>query len=650
MKRVLLFALVIPLVFAASTRAGDPPRIRGTLHGDIQWSGEVLLGGDVTIAADALLRIAPGTQVRIAKNASPRGGLDDGLVEIQVYGGILAEGTDRHPITFAPEGMDRLQGPRPSRGWPVDWHGLIVYPAGRERSRLRWCVFQRAFTGVQAGGEGLLLEDCVFHACRMGVGTGRLWATRDESVAVWDANAPRLLRCRFGDCVAGVTVEGTARPHLERCVIHNCRFGVGNRRAGVTWSVSGLGPFLDRCDILFCRVGVHGPSRIVNSMLLFNGAALSPSAFQRRYGVSTDRVVRSHNLYYGNRFLVRGDTDLGAHPVFENPMLAASPSVASPLDHLMGDLARRYGLLPRSPALGKATDGGDLGAVGASGNRLPWQTLPDLVDAFVFRDWLVLGPAAEVGEGPRPRALERMGRKSPTPGELVEGAAWARFVTEGRPPLRPPFLRPGGGTLWAISTCVGADPGVRELRIGADAKVRAWWNGRALRLPDRRRRFDADDMRVPVEVEEGRNVLVVHLEPWTSAPRFLARLVAPTGDEGRLVRVIEDPSPRRPPRPKDVLKKAVAHVPKKTGLVEGRVFLHARIHWDVLRRGGDVVFLSSAGTERRPSSLRVLPKRRMIEFEGVRLVKGATYEVRTTGLVDPAGEPLPDATVELIWR
>lgn len=62
------------------------PRWAGTLRGEIFWTGEVIVEGDLTIAREGLLIIYPNTRVRIAGVDRLKSGLDPTRCELRIQG------------------------------------------------------------------------------------------------------------------------------------------------------------------------------------------------------------------------------------------------------------------------------------------------------------------------------------------------------------------------------------------------------------------------------------------------------------------------------------------------------------------------------------------------------------------------------------
>ncbi|WP_417909069.1 NosD domain-containing protein [Candidatus Electronema sp. PJ] len=117
---------------------------KGVIDKNTTWSGEILVKGDVEVAAGATLTIMPGTTVRFAKiepfgpeklhiekdNHLPR-------IEILVRGLLYAQGTKKKKITFA----SAEASPKPG-----DWGGLNFNSS--VGNIVEHCIIMHADTGV----------------------------------------------------------------------------------------------------------------------------------------------------------------------------------------------------------------------------------------------------------------------------------------------------------------------------------------------------------------------------------------------------------------------------------------------------------------------------------------------------------------------
>jgi len=638
------------LVLAPRVSADEPveTEFRGSLKEDATWRGTVRLTGDVTVEEGVRLVIERGTRVVISSRADPRGGWNDGLVEIHVRGLLLADGELGQPVEFVPQVW--LANPpkeRPRREL-MPWLGIVFHPEAKPHAELKGCVFQGALEAVQVGSSDLRLRDCVFHRCSTGVQTGILWAAPDKMGREVDAGTCVLDDCRFGECFAGVTVEADGRPEIERCLFFGCVFGVANRRDGITWSARSLGPFADRSLFLRCGVGLQGASRITNSMFVQNRLALQASTFQQRYSSVTDRVVRSHNLYWENEQLALGDTPAGDAVLLRDPEFVRELPVTPDVPTLSANLRALFQLRPTSPALGSASDGGDRGIAGQIGTLRPWEILARRDEAFVLGRWLVAGPPSAVDVDLDGKQVRKLDGHPPQPGQSFGDGSWAVLDSagEGSGEASPLMAEGRSARRVAVALCRAEREVEATLLLGLDGMARAWWNGRPLGLPTGVRRFDPEDGRVPVTLAAGRNVLVLDLARHGGRNRFLCRLVSK-----------DDPT-RAPP---GVSREDDAYLGKEADvlgveLARARVDpgsspptyslglrLSERVHWaDVVVPGRMLEVVSAAGTpvDLGEAEVDYKPALRYLRLQGLALRDGVTYVVRLRGARAPDGRTL----------
>lgn len=141
---------------------GEDRVIRGELHGLQRWQGTVYLRGDVVLAADAELIIAPGTRVLFLP---PQAG-EDLLTghpyfpgsELIVRGTLLAAGTANQPILF--------QSADPQAA-PASWGGINIEDS--ERAVFDYCSFQQADSALHARRSWVSVENSHFFNNLVGI-------------------------------------------------------------------------------------------------------------------------------------------------------------------------------------------------------------------------------------------------------------------------------------------------------------------------------------------------------------------------------------------------------------------------------------------------------------------------------------------------
>lgn len=160
LRSLLLLFLVLPL---SSCMAFAPPRLISTeITADELWSGRIEIDGDVVIAENVLVRVAPGTQVVFLP---PSAGLDRLTAhphfagsELIVRGRLLAEGTAQAPITFS-----ALDPAAPAGSWGAI---NLVQSAG---SSFRHCRFTQADSAIHSQETNVEIACSTFTRNRVGV-------------------------------------------------------------------------------------------------------------------------------------------------------------------------------------------------------------------------------------------------------------------------------------------------------------------------------------------------------------------------------------------------------------------------------------------------------------------------------------------------
>lgn len=114
---------------------GDLTYENVTITEDVTWRGTVLVKGSLVVAAQATLRIEPGTVVRFMKTAAmhqaPR---------LVVMGRLQCNGTADKPALLAPNFTE------PGRG---DWGG-VLFLSSEKRNQIEHCRIEGAETAVEA--------------------------------------------------------------------------------------------------------------------------------------------------------------------------------------------------------------------------------------------------------------------------------------------------------------------------------------------------------------------------------------------------------------------------------------------------------------------------------------------------------------------
>ena len=116
-----------------------PTEVTGEIRGTINWTGLILIKGDVTVAKGSQLIIAPGTRVLFTANSDQtREGSDKTRCELNIRGTLIARGQGSRKIIFT----SAAESPRMG-----DWYGLqFLY--SETKNVLEYCQVEYAHNGV----------------------------------------------------------------------------------------------------------------------------------------------------------------------------------------------------------------------------------------------------------------------------------------------------------------------------------------------------------------------------------------------------------------------------------------------------------------------------------------------------------------------
>jgi hypothetical protein len=156
-----LLACTFCLSLAGCLAAPDKV-VRGVLHGDLTWRGEVFVAGDVILGDDVKLVILPGTRVRfLAADAGPGGLVEHPHFpgsELIVKGQIHAVGTPSAPIIF-----EASESEAPAGFWGA------VNLEGSQEAVFAYCIFRQADSAVHSRDSQVSIEQSVFENNLVGI-------------------------------------------------------------------------------------------------------------------------------------------------------------------------------------------------------------------------------------------------------------------------------------------------------------------------------------------------------------------------------------------------------------------------------------------------------------------------------------------------
>lgn len=156
---LVLSLLCLTLVGCAAKRH---PVVKGVLHGELTWQGEVFVAGDVLLEEDAKLTILPGTRIRFM----PADSSSDALVEhphfpgseLIVKGQIHAVGTPAEPILFEAVDPDAVAG---------FWGAINLF--GSQEAVFEYCVFRQANSAIHSWDSQVYIEQSLFEDNLVGI-------------------------------------------------------------------------------------------------------------------------------------------------------------------------------------------------------------------------------------------------------------------------------------------------------------------------------------------------------------------------------------------------------------------------------------------------------------------------------------------------
>ena len=190
-------ALGAGLWWGSSEKAQAETKVSGPITTAVTWSDEILVTGDVTVAAGGKLTIAPGSIVRFALTGDDqKAGTNKARVEFTVNEGELdASGTFAQPIRFTPNTTAPVAG---------NWLGLVL-KAGAVT--LKWCNLDYASIPLTVNAGGAVVEDSTF------------LKSASTALAVGAKQTLSVKGCKFTDGNDGVSVAADADVTIHNCTL-----------------------------------------------------------------------------------------------------------------------------------------------------------------------------------------------------------------------------------------------------------------------------------------------------------------------------------------------------------------------------------------------------------------------------------------------
>ncbi len=207
----------LPLVVLCGLAAGmsafaesRPPGEWGipTISADTTWAGDILLRQSVVVTQGAVLRLAPGTIVRVEPGKG---------IGITVLGRLRVEGTPTAPVRFAPKDPGAARDA---------WQGIVLGPGSPGEHLLAGFRIEGAREGVSLTDASARIREGVFSGCAAGV------RVNQKASAALD-------NCVFEGNDAGTIVSLGGRAILAGCRMENILKGGVIADKGAAIRVSG---------------------------------------------------------------------------------------------------------------------------------------------------------------------------------------------------------------------------------------------------------------------------------------------------------------------------------------------------------------------------------------------------------------------------
>ncbi len=175
------------------------------IHGQVQWSGNVLIQGDVTISRDARLTIEPGTVIKFATKDIHHSGSDPTRCELIVKGALFAKGQIDKKITFT----SAAKNPKMH-----DWYGIKIMNFNQP-ALFNYVIVEYAYNGFDIKKSNPVIRNSQI---RYNYNTGVRIAVRSKAKLIGNIIQD--------NGYAGVVCETGAEPILADNMITKNQFGI----------------------------------------------------------------------------------------------------------------------------------------------------------------------------------------------------------------------------------------------------------------------------------------------------------------------------------------------------------------------------------------------------------------------------------------
>jgi len=153
MHKIISILIILLVIFSISY--AQVLRINGgNISGNENWSGTVIIAGDVTIEQKSRLVIEPGTKVLFEPNQDlTKSGTDKTRCEIIVRGTLIARGLPGRKITFSSNSANPRMG---------DWYSCEFLHL-KSGTLLEYCIVEYAHNGLTIKNSNILVSNCDIH-------------------------------------------------------------------------------------------------------------------------------------------------------------------------------------------------------------------------------------------------------------------------------------------------------------------------------------------------------------------------------------------------------------------------------------------------------------------------------------------------------
>jgi predicted outer membrane repeat protein len=236
---------------------------------------------DISVDAGDTLRLMPGTTF-----------IFDGYYRFEIYGTILAEGTETDSVIFT---VDTAAN-------PDRWHGLRLYNSTSSGSRFAFCLIENGLaTGslldMYGGGVYCSSSSPTFTNCSF-IGNS---ASRYGGGVYCKTSSSNFANCMFSDNSAGLRGGGLYCDSNSPLTFTNCIFSNNSANDGGGVYCVSSSPNFAHCTFSDNSASGHGGGVACNnSSLIFNSSTIAFSTSEGMYFTTCTAGAVEYCDFYGN--------------------------------------------------------------------------------------------------------------------------------------------------------------------------------------------------------------------------------------------------------------------------------------------------------------------------------------------------------------